>query len=270
LRRLLAGCDGADQIVAAVRSAGPSPGPSLASAGARSFPRFDVRAPLFSLPALLGGRAMDGGPETPYLRADPERIRRWRAIIDERAAERVQRLGRPWLRARAPFTIGIAWQGNRRYRADRRRSIPLVCFAPLFEAAARLGACVFTLQKGDGREQLGALPATAPVDDLAADLDLEAEAGADAGAAFLDTAAAMCALDLIITSDTAIPHLGGALGRPVWLLLSHLPDWRWGQGGAGQRCRWYRRTRLFRQERPDDWAGVFARVTRALSEAIGP
>jgi Flp pilus assembly protein TadD len=228
LERLLAGCEGVD--VVAPRG--------------RAIPPVDLRAPLSSLPLCLHGDAAPG-PKVAgaYLAADAERARRW-----------ASRFSSP-----APFNIGIAWQGNPRYRADRRRSIPLTAFIPLLQVARRLGVGVYSLQKGFGRDQLRALPPDLRVHDLGAELDAD-----DApDSAFLDTAAAMTALDLVITSDTSIPHLAGALGTPVWLLLAHLPDWRWGR--AGEECHWYPSMRLFRQAHAGDWVGVFQAVASALS-----
>jgi tetratricopeptide (TPR) repeat protein len=229
LERLLGRCVGVDAVV---------------PRGAR-VPAADLRAPLFGLPLRLGGRAPPGAPDTPYLTAEPARRARWATLLAARAGG-------------ARLKVGIAWQGNRQYRADARRSIALASFAPLLRAAAATGVQVFSLQRGDGREQLDALPADAPVHDLGGALD--AEAGA--GGAFLDSAAVMAELDLVITSDTAIPHLAGALGVPVWTALAWLPDWRWGL--RGERCAWYPRMRLFRQASPGGWPGVFERLAAAL------
>ncbi|HET6150524.1 MAG TPA: tetratricopeptide repeat protein [Polyangia bacterium] len=232
LSALLTRCAGVDRIVA--RGA--------------SLPAVDVRAGLFSVPPWLGGRAATGANGeggAPYLHADPARIRQWRARLDE-------------LTGGARFRVGIAWQGNRRYRADGRRSIPLASFQPLVRAARAAGAAVVSLQHGDGREQLGTLSADPRVIDLGPSLDAEG--------AFLDTAAVIAGLDLIVTSDTAIPHLAGALGAPVWLALAHLPDWRWGT--AGESTDWYPTMRLFRQAEPGDWSAVFARIGAALAERL--
>lgn len=219
LTRLLRGADGVDEVVP----------PSGAPAG-----RF---APFFSLPRLLGP---DGGgviaPER-YLVAEPALVEQW---------------GRALGPARG-LRVGLGWQGNPQYRADRWRSIPLA----RMEAILRVpGVELVSLQKSPGTEQLARLPpAIAPVD-LGARLDL----GPDA---FVDTAAVLAHLDLVITSDTSLPHLAGALGREVWLLLPAVPDWRWGE--AGETSTWYPRTRLFRQRRPGDWDEVVARVATELA-----
>ena len=208
-------------------------------------PRFDVQAPLMSLPGLLDPDLRAAAALAPYLRPEPDLVEAWRA-----------RLGRgPGLR------IGICWQGNPGYHADRRRSIPMAQFAAL----ARLeGVRLFSLQKGPGADQLAALAGEAgsgpaPIEDLGPALD-------EGGDAFVDTAAVLASLDLVIASDTALPHLAGALGRDVWLLLAANPDWRWGR--AGEETPWYPSMRLFRQRRPGDWEGVFERVAGALGQRM--
>ena len=199
-------------------------------------PRTELHAPLLSLPYLLG-LASPWVPEpAAYLSADPARIARWS-----------QKLAGPI------FNIGIAWQGRPDYAADSRRSIPLHHFAPLAECP---GVRLVSLQHGHGAEQLEALDWREQVLDFGPDLDSDG--------AFLDSAAIIAGLDLVITSDTAIAHLAGALGAPVWLALAHVPDWRWGLMGAT--TPWYPTMRLFRQDRPGDWAGVFARIAEALAE----
>jgi hypothetical protein len=186
-----------------------------------------------SLPRLFGTDlgSIPGG--VPYLLADPERVARWR-----------QRL------AGVPgFRVGINWQGNPRHDRQRRRAVPLEKFAAL---AAVPGVSLVALQKGAGAEQLAGCPF--PVHRLE---------GLDAaGGAFLDTAAVACCLDLVVTSDTAVAHLAGALGVPTWVALPHAPDWRWLLGRDD--TPWYPTMRLFRQETPGDWTGVFARLAEAL------
>lgn len=223
LVRLLAGADGVDEVIAA---GGPRP-------------RFDLQAPMFSLPALCGPPPTGIAAPVPYLRAEPDLVARW--------AGRVRR-------DPARLRVGVVWQGNPRYRADARRSVGLARLAPLSRVP---GVRLFSLQKGPGEEQAGGAPAA--IDNLSAELDR----GADA---FVDTAAALAHMDLVIGSDTSLPHLAGALGRPVWLLLSHVPDWRWGLGGNG--TPWYPGMRLFRQPRPGDWDSVIVRVTAELHRLL--
>ena len=243
LAAMLARCAGVDRIVA--RGA--------------ALPPVDARAGLFSLPPWLGGRAASGGPGhevdgegnseadgegvAPYLSAEPARVERWRVRLDE-------------LTGGARFRVGIAWQGNRRYRADGRRSIPLACFQPVVRAVRAAGGAVVSLQGGEGRAQLAGLSADPRVIDLGP--------GLDADGAFLDSAAVITQLDLVVTSDTSIPHLAGALGAPVWMALARLPDWRWGL--SGDTTAWYPSLRLYRQSQAGDWAELFARLARALGE----
>ncbi|MDP6175717.1 MAG: hypothetical protein QGF09_16260, partial [Rhodospirillales bacterium] len=195
-------------------------------------PKADLHAPLLSLPHL-GGTLFEAIPAPiPYLTPEPDLVRHW-----------TERLGEG-------LKIGLAWQGNPAYEGDRTRSIPLARLAPLCEAS---GTRFFSLQTELGRDQLDRL-GHARIEDLGDELDRDH--------AFIDTAAVMGNLDLVITSDTAIPHLAGALGRPVWLLLPHTPDWRWGLEGT--LCPWYPTMRLIRQPAPGDWRGAVDQAQAAL------
>ncbi|MGH8658809.1 MAG: glycosyltransferase family 9 protein [Gammaproteobacteria bacterium] len=131
---------------------------------------------------------------------------------------------------------------------DRNGSCPLAAFLPLLRLP---DIAFYSLQKGERSEDLSQLPANCAVHDLASLID-------DYG----DTALLLDSLDLLITVDTAVAHLAGALGKPVWLLLAEVPDWRWGL--EGETTPWYPSLRLFRQTRKGDWAGVMARVAKAL------
>ncbi len=200
-----------------------------------SLPSFDVQAPLMSLPHLLG-IAMPLWPEHgPYLHAQSERMDLW--------AERLHR--------ESAMNVGICWQGRPDYKADKRRSVPLSALAPLADLD---GVRLIGLQKGHGAEQLE--------EQAWRDRVLETGPEIDADGAFMDTAAIIAALDLVITSDTAMAHLAGALGARVWMLLAHVPDWRWGIDGTT--TPWYPTMRLFRQKRPGDWVGVIAEVIEQL------
>ncbi len=211
---------------------GSCPGIAGLVARGEEAPPFDVHAPLLGLPRLLGTTLANLPRAVPYLSADPAAVARW----GEELA-----LDRSW-------KVGIAWQGNPRFKADRHRSIPLARFAPL---AAVPGVRLYGLQKGPGTEQIAPASATVPLVDLGARLD-------EAGATFADTSAVMRHLDLIVTSDTSIAHLAGALGVPVWVALGASADWRWLLGRED--CPWYPTMRLFRQSRPGDWAEVLARI----------
>jgi FkbM family methyltransferase len=200
-------------------------------------PPFEVWLRLLSLPGVLHYDPRTAAVEIPYLMADRERVERWRSR----------------LAGCRGMKIGIAWQGNRQNRSDRRRSFPLASFAPLGKLH---GVSLISLQKGEGAEQLDALT-DFDVVRLGDDFDT-------GGGAFLDTAAVMQGLDLVIAADTSIVHLAGALGVPVWLPLAFVPDWRWGL--SGDRTPWYPTMRLFRQEKPRDWARVFDKIAAALRE----
>ncbi len=201
-------------------------------------PAHDLQASLLSLPHLLaieGDALGDGGP---YLSADPALVAKWKAFLARHPGRR----------------IGIAWQGNPKYKRDRFRSVPLAAFAPL---ALLPEVTLVSLQKGLGRDHL-ADPVTQPFFPL---VELGKDVDESAGA-FMDTAAVMANLDLVITSDTSIPHLAGALGVPVWVAIGANPDFRWLE--AGDRSPWYPSMRLFRQPRPDDWKSVFAAMKGAF------
>ncbi|MCH7710974.1 MAG: tetratricopeptide repeat protein [Proteobacteria bacterium] len=199
---------------------------------------FDIEIPLISLPAVLGTTAETVPADIPYLAADAALSAAWK-----------ERLG-------GGFNIGIAWQGNPSYKADGRRSIPLAHFAALTGIG---GPKFISLQKGPGAEQLQGFAAGSAITDPGADFD-------EANGAFMDSAAVIANLDLVITSDSAIAHLAGALGRETWMALPHIPDWRWGL--EGETTPWYPTLRLFRQSRAGDWDTVFARLAEALAARL--
>jgi hypothetical protein len=211
----------------------------LVAAGS-PLPERDVHAPLLSLPRILKTRLETIPNKVPYLIADPGLLEQWRQQLS----------------ALPGFKIGIAWSGNPHHEKNLDRSIPVMQFASI----ARLpGVRLFSLQKGSGSEQLPQLSGQFPVVDLGPQLDLGA-------GAFMDTAAVMMNLDLILTSDTSIPHLSGALGAPTWLLLRTIPEWRWLL--HREDSPWYPGMRLFRQKTPGDWAGVFEHVTQELRKKL--
>ena len=200
-------------------------------------PHFDLQSPLLSLPWALGTTLETIPAPAGYLAAEPRLLKQWR--------------GR--MRALEGFKVGIAWQGNPEYLFDHLRSIPLAEFAPLAQVP---DVRLISLQKGFGAEQL------AEVADRFAPLVFAESLDAEAGP-FMDTAAIMCNLDLVITSDTAAAHLAGGLGVPVWLALSAVPEWRWMNDRTDSP--WYPTMRLFRQPRLGDWASVFAEISHALA-----
>lgn len=205
----------------------------------RSRPAADVWAPLLSLPRLLGTRVETVPAAVPYLAAEPALAESWR-----------ERLG-----ARRALRVGLIWAGNPSFGIDRDRSPRLDWFQPLLETP---GVAFYGLQMGDGRRDLEGRTLPPSFTDLGSGIT-----------DFADTAAIMANLDLVISSCTATAHLAGALGRPVWIALPRVPDWRWLTGREDSP--WYPTARLFRQERAGDWAGVFARIGAALQRqaAVG-
>jgi hypothetical protein len=201
---------------------------------------FDLYVPLMSLPAIFGTTQLTVPARVPYLSADSDLTHRW--------AEKLNQI--------SGFKVGICWQGNPSHQADGSRSVPLKYFTPL----ANIGNVrLVSLQKKHGLEQLVDLPAEVSVIDFASELD-------ESNGVFIDTAAVMKNLDLIIASDTAIPHLSGALGVPVWLVLPDIPEWRWLM--ERNDSPWYPTMRLFRQTKPGDWTTVFCRIGEALQALV--
>ena len=200
---------------------------------------YDFQCALMSLPLRFNTDLSSIPNKVPYLAAEEKLVARWKARIGEHG-----------------FKIGIAWQGNPNAPIDYRRSIPLAEFVAL---SSLPGVRLISLQKHHGLDQLGRLQPDCKIETLGDDFD----SGPDA---FVDTAAAMDSLDLIITSDTSIAHLGGALGRPTWLALKHVPDWRWMLDRDDSP--WYPTMRLFRQPERDDWSSVFAAIERELRSLL--
>jgi hypothetical protein len=200
---------------------------------------FDLYSPLLSLPGLLNIDEQTIPQDVPYISAEPERVERWGRRLKELPG----------------YKVGLCWQGSPTFKTDSLRSIALEHFAPL----ARLpSVSLLSLQKGAGIEQIERNREQVPLqvfDDL------------DRDAAFVDTAALMQHLDLVITPDTAIAHLAGALGRPVWVLLPVGGDWRWLTDCTDSP--WYPTMRLFRQKAFGDWPGVFREVATALAGEMG-
>jgi tetratricopeptide (TPR) repeat protein len=201
---------------------------------------FDCYLHLLSAPAVFGTTLDTVPAEVPYLAVDKDRIEHWRR-------ELINFEG---------YKIAIAWQGNPQYEDDARRSVPLAAFAPLAEIP---GVRLFSLQKQHGLEQLAAQKERLSIVDLGPRLDEE-------GQAFVDTASVLENMDLVVTSDSAVAHLAGALGVPVWMAVAQVPDWRWLL--ERDDSPWYPTMRLFRQTSPGDWTAVFSRIATALREVI--
>ena len=202
-------------------------------------PNFDFHIPLLSLPLAFGTDHNNFPSAVPYLRADPGLVQSW--------ASRIGGEG---------FKIGISWQGKKDPTIDRGRSFALRHFENLAKIP---GVRLISLQKNEGAEQFFDLPRGMKIETMGDDFD----EGSDA---FIDTAAVMENMDLIITSDTAIAHSAGALGRPVWVALKYVPDWRWFLDRSDSPC--YPTMRLFRQEVYDDWVGLFEHMQARLVKTV--
>ncbi|WP_158816239.1 DUF6165 family protein [Methylocapsa sp. S129] len=200
---------------------------------------FDAQIAVSSMPRAFGTRLESVPAPVPYLKPEEALLAKW--------ATRIGAHG---------FKIGISWQGNPNPEADIGRSVPLAAFASL---AALPNVRLISIQKGVGSEQLVNLPPGMAVETLGADFD----AGPDA---FVDTAAVIAHVDLVVTCDTSIAHLAGALGAPVWVALKHVAEWRWLRERADSP--WYPSMRLFRQSERGDWSGLFARITAALDPLV--
>ncbi|WP_263634446.1 tetratricopeptide repeat protein [Geomonas subterranea] len=194
-------------------------------------PAFDCHAPLMSLPHLCGTLLETIPAPIPYLAADATLVERWRAAMPQGA-----------------FRVGLVWAGRKTYKDDLKRSLTLSLFAPLAQVA---GARFCALQVGDGAEQAATPPPGMELTDLGAGIK-----------SFADTAAILTQLDLVISADTAVAHLAGGLGVPVWVLLPMACDWRWLM--EREDSPWYPTARLFRQKRRGEWGEVLERVARQL------
>lgn len=196
-------------------------------------PRFDLQCPMMSLPLRMATRIETIPREVPYVRVTPELQQRWSA--------RVAAL--PGLR------VGLVWAGGRKTTADPLRSVALAAFAPVL---ATPGCTFVSLQKGDAAAQLQ--PDARGIRDF---MDLCGD--------LMDTAALVANLDLVISVDTSIAHLAGALGKPVWLLNRMGSEWRWLLDRDDSP--WYPTMTIFRQERRD-WDAVMRRGAAALKAAV--
>ena len=200
-----------------------------------ALPDFDAHLPLMSLPHVLGAAPDTLSANIPYLDAPAATAREWAA--------------KNWRRGGAKLHVGLVWAGNPRNRPGRLRSLPIVKLLPLLRQS---DVAFYSLQLGASANDLATLPSGAAIFDMSGEIH-----------DFADTAAIVAGLDLVVSVDTAVAHLAGALGRPVWTLLTHAADWRWFLRRADSP--WYPTMRLFRQPRPGDWDGVIAEVVVAFA-----
>ena len=204
-------------------------------------PHFDVHAPLLSLPRIFG-TTLESIPATvPYLKTRDDLVVHWKSHLDTIPG----------------FRVGIAWEGTRQGTFRRARSIPLEAFEPI---AAIDGIRLISLQKGPRPDAERPTAERLRLIDLGPELD-------QLHGAFMDTAAVMAGLDLVITIDTSIAHLAGALGVPTWVALPVASDWRWLRGRDD--TPWYPTLRLFRQTQRGDWESLLQRIADELELRVG-
>ncbi len=201
----------------------------------QSLPDFDWHCPLLSLPLAFHTDLNTIPANIPYLHANPDAAR-----------THSQHLARIGLR------VGLVWAGNAIHTRDPQRSIALAQLVSLTEIA---GIHLYSLQKGPAASQLQELPPSIDITDCGSELT-----------DFADTATLLSSLDLLISVDTATAHLAGALGKPVWILLTHTPDWRWLLDRTDSP--WYPTARLFRQPVPGDWSSVIVQVAGELQHLV--
>ena len=195
----------------------------------------DCEIPIGSLPLYLRRSAQEFPQHQGYLKADPERIASWR--------RRLSSLG-------DGLKVGVSWQGGTHLTRSPLRSIPLSRWLPIFAAG---DARFISLQYGE---------ATEPIEDLASRCGTRVAHWPEAIEDYDETAALVSALDLVISVQTAVVHLTGALGRPAWVMVPYCPEWRY--GFAGNSMRWYPSVRVFRQASFGEWEPVIAAVAREL------
>lgn len=218
--------------------AGRMPGVASVVRRGEPLPAFDAYCPLPSLPRVFGTALESVPASVPYVNAEPARAARWRARLAE---------------ADGHCRVGLVWASQSKHRTAAAKSVALEALAPL---GAAPGVRFYSLQMGEAARQALRPPAGMRLTDLSGEL-----------ADFDDTAAAVAGLDLVISVDTAVAHLAGALGKPAWTLLKFAPDWRWLLGREDSP--WYPTMRLFRQQRAGDWGQPLARLHEALGRFAG-
>jgi tetratricopeptide (TPR) repeat protein len=214
------------------------PGVSTLIARGDPLPEFDYHCPLMSLPLAFKTELKSIPFAERYLKADPKRVDYWREYLKKDS-----------------FKIGIGWQGSQGTKIDIGRSFDLKLFQLIAEIR---NVQLVSLQKGYGSEQLNNMPEGMQVTELGEQFDTEG--------AFLDTAAVMMNLDLVITSDTALAHLAGALGVKTWVALKYVPDWRWMLGREDSP--WYPSLTLYRQPKHGEWVPIFDQIKMDITNLL--
>ena len=200
-------------------------------------PVFDIHSPLLSLPYILGTKLETIPQKIPYINADTAIVRKWQDRIKS---------------VTSSAKIGLVWAGDPKLKFGHSRSCPIEAFSSL----AELDDIIFySLQKGEASEHATNPPKGISLADYTEDIH-----------DFSDTAAIISNMDLIISVDTAVAHLAGALGKPVWILLPFVPDWRWMKDREDSP--WYPTMRLFRQPSSGDWQSVMVHVEKALKKFL--
>jgi len=204
-------------------------------------PDYAAFCPLSGLPRLAGTRVETVPAPVPYLRADPTRSAQWAERMDGLVPHGFRR-------------VGVIWAGRPTHNNDRNRSALLQDFLPLANVA---GIALLALQKGPKTDQAGAYYGRAPLINVGAEID-----------DYDDTMAILDNLDLLVTVDTSVAHLAGAMGRPVWIMLPRAPDWRWLLDRSD--TPWYPSMRLFRQGPERRWDDVTRTIAAELAARQWP
>lgn len=231
LAHLFKRCNGFDEIIEKTSEGGGEP-------------ESDFFIPLMSLPNIFGTTVDNIPANIPYIWADPELINKWKVKIESFTDN-------DNMPDKKTLKVGLVWAGKSDRKYDKVRSCPLSIFTPLGDIP---DIKLFSLQKGVGSEQVTKLAEKFPIVNLENELDLNLK--------FADTAAVIANLDLVISVDSAVAHLAGALGKPTWTLIPYAHDWRWLRNRDDSP--WYPGMRLFRQTKPMDWEGVVKRLRDAL------
>jgi tetratricopeptide (TPR) repeat protein len=221
-----------DVPIAVVPLLAPIAGVAQVVSKGQMLPSFDTHCPMMSLPAAFGTTLETFPGEVPYLSATSSYVEKWAQRLPQSGTRR----------------IGISWAGNPQFMYDGERSIGLRRLLPLL---SRQDVQFFSIQKDLRDGDVDILRANRQITQLGDAID-----------SFADTAAIISSLDLVISSDTAVVHLAGALGKPVWILLQFVPDWRWLLDRDDSP--WYPTARLFRQSERNNWNSVIPNVERAL------